>query len=158
FLEKLQTFAGERREKLTPMEIVVRRGKAVGIRVRPRDETIGCQHLIWAGPAATMFRLAGEKPAPRKGRDAGPGLHVAAYRYTLAMLVAPEALPEGMGQRIFQISDPSRALLEDNALAVTVGQPAPRDHERVPVWVECIVPAQPVDAGPGHLRSLRARV
>jgi phytoene dehydrogenase-like protein len=157
FLEKLQTFAGERRDKLTPVEIVVRRGRAVGIKVRPRDETIGCQHLIWAGPAAAMQRFTGEKPA-RKGREAGPGLHVAAYRYGLSLLVTPEALPEGMAQRVFLIAEPNRPFIDDNAVAVTVGQPAPRDPGRVPVWVECLVPAAPVDAGPGYLRAVRGRV
>jgi phytoene dehydrogenase-like protein len=157
FLDKLQTFAGERREKLTPVEIVVRRGRATGVRVRPRDETIGCQHLVWAGPAAAMHRLLADKPA-RKGREAGPGLHVAAYRYTLSMLVTADALPEGMGNRVLLVADPGRPLLEDNALAVTVGQPTPREPERMPVWVECVVPAPPVDAGLGYLRALRGRV
>jgi phytoene dehydrogenase-like protein len=157
FLDKLQTFAGERRDKVTPVEIVVKRGKAIGVRVRPRDETIGCQHLVWAGTAAAMTRLLAEKPA-RKGRDAGPGLPIAAYRYAIAMLLAPEALPEGMGNRVYLIGDPARPLLEDNALAVTVGQPAARDAGRVPVWVECVVPAPPVDAGSAYLRQLRARV
>jgi phytoene dehydrogenase-like protein len=157
FLEKLQTFAGERRDKLTPIEIIVRRGRAVGIKVRPRDETIGCQHLIWAGPAAAMQRFTGEKPA-RRGRDGGPGLHVAAYRYGLSLMVTPEALPEGMAQRVFLIADPSRPFIDDNAVAVTVGQPAPREPDRLPVWVECLVPAAPVDAGPGYLRAVRGRV
>jgi phytoene dehydrogenase-like protein len=158
FLEKLQTFAGERRDRLLPVEIVVRRGRAVGIRVRPRDETIGCQHLIWAGSAAAMYPLSGEKPAQRKGRDAAQGLAVAAYRYGLSLLVTPEALPEGMAERVFLISDPARPLVEENALAVTVGQPAPREPERIPIWVECLVPAPPVDAGPGYLRAVRGRV
>src|SRR5581483_7089609 len=38
-IEKIETFAGERREKVVPAEIVFRRGRAAGIRVRPRDET-----------------------------------------------------------------------------------------------------------------------
>jgi phytoene dehydrogenase-like protein len=157
FLEKLETFAGERREKLLPVEIVVRRGRAVGIRVRPRDETIGCQNLLWAGRAAPMYALVGDKAA-RKGRDGAPGLHVAGYRYVLALLVRPEALPEGMASRVFVIRDPARPLLEENALVVTVGQATAREPERIPLWVECLVPAPPVDAGPGYLRALRGRV
>jgi len=157
FLDKLQTFAGERREKLTPVEIVVRRGRAIGIRVRPRDETIGCQHLVWAGPAAAMHRLLGDRP-PRKGREAGPGLPMSAYRYTLSLLVGADALPQGIGSRLLSVADPARPLLEDNALAVTVGQPSQREPDRVPVWAECVVPAAPVDAGSAYLRALRGRV
>jgi hypothetical protein len=157
FAEKLGTFSGERREKLVPVEIVMKRGKAAGVRVHPRDETIGCEHLVWAGSAAAMHAICAEKP-PRRGPLGAAGLHVEAYKYGLSMLVRPEALPEGMGERVLLIDDPARPLIEDNALAVTVGQPAPRQPEEIPVWVECIVPAPPVDAGPGYLRALRGRV
>jgi phytoene dehydrogenase-like protein len=157
FLEKLGTFSGERRDKLVPVEVVMRRGRAAGVRVHPRDETIGCEHLVWAGSAAALSAICTEKP-PRRGPNGAPGLHVEGYRYAISMLVGPEALPEGMASRVFLISDPGRALIEENALAVTVGQPAPRQPDHIPVWVECIVPAPPVDAGPGYLRALRGRV
>ncbi|HEY2902421.1 MAG TPA: NAD(P)-binding protein [Polyangia bacterium] len=157
FLDKLGTFAGEKRERLTPIEIVQRRGKAVGIRFRPRDETIGAEHLIWAGPAAAMHALCGEKP--RKGRDTATGLHVACYRYGLALLVAAEAIPEGMGSRVFLIADPTRPLLEENAIAVTVAPSSSgRDAGHVHIWAECLVPAPAVDGGPGYLRAVRGRV
>ena len=156
-LERLETFSGERREKVVPVEVVMKRGRAAGIRVRPRDETIGCQHLIWAGPAPAMLAICPEKPA-RKGRDGGEGLRINGYRYALSMLVPPDALPEGMASRVFVIGDPARPLVEDNAVAITVGQPAPRDPGRVPVWAECLLPAPAVDAGPGYLRAMRARV
>ena len=135
----------------------MRRGRVAGVRVHPRDETIGCEHLVWAGSAAALYAISAEKP-PRHGPDGGPGLHVEAYRYAIAMLVSPEALPEGMGDRVFLITDPARPLVEENALAVTVGSPAPRQPDQIPVWVECVVPAPPVDAGPGYLRALRGRV
>jgi phytoene dehydrogenase-like protein len=157
FLEKLGTFSGERRDKLVPVEVVMRRGRAAGVRVHPRDETIGCEHLVWAGSAAALSAICTEKP-PRRGPNGASGLHVEGYRYAISMLVGPEALPEGMASRVFLISDPGRALIEENALAVTVGQPAPRQPDHIPVWVECIVPAPPVDAGPGYLRALRGRV
>jgi phytoene dehydrogenase-like protein len=157
FREKLETFSGERREKVVPVEVVMRRGRAVGVRVHPRDETIGCEHLIWAGSSAALHAICPEKP-PRRGPAGAAGLHVEGYRYTLAMLVGPEALPEGMGERVFLVANPARPLIEENALAITVGQPGPRQPEHIPVWVECIVPAPAVDAGPSYLRALRARV
>ena len=157
FLEKIETFSGERREKVLPVEIVLQRGKAVGLRVRPRDETIGCRTLVWAAPAATALPLLGESPTKR-ARDAAQALRPVCYRYTLALLVRPEALPQGMGARVFMIADPKRAPLEENTLAVTVGQPNPREPDRLPVWVEALVPAAAVEAGPGHLAGLRARV
>jgi phytoene dehydrogenase-like protein len=157
FREKLETFSGERREKLLPVEVVMKRGRVAGVRVRPRDETIGCEHLVWAGSAAALYAICAEKPA-RRGPGGGPGLRVEGYRYTVALLVGPEALPEGMGERVLLIGDPARPLVEENALAITVGQPGPRQPEHIPLWVECVVPAPPVDAGPGYLRALRGRV
>ena len=157
FLEKIETFSGERRDRVLPVEIVQRRGRAIGLRVRPRDETIGCHTLIWAGTAAAALPLLGDRVG-RKARDATLVLRPVCYRYTLALLLRPAALPEGMGARAFFIGDPGRALLEENALAVTVGQPNPRDDDRVPVWIECLVPAPAVEAGPGHLGALRGRI
>jgi phytoene dehydrogenase-like protein len=156
-LERLEIFSGERRDKVLPVEIVLKRGRAAGIRVRPRDETIGCQHLIWAGPAAAMHALSGDKPS-RKGRDPAAALRVSGYRYGISLLVTPDAIPEGMANRVFLIADPERPLLEDNAVAVTVGQPAPRDPGRVPVWAECVLPSLAVEAGPGYLRAMRGRI
>jgi phytoene dehydrogenase-like protein len=157
FLEKLGTFSGERRDKVVPVEVVMKRGRVAGVRVHPRDETIGCEHLVWAGSAAALHAICPEKP-PRRGRDGAAGLHVEAYRYQIAMLVGPEAIPEGMGERVFLIGDPTRPLIEENALQITVGQPAPRQPDHIPLWIETIVPAPPVDAGPGYLRALRGRV
>jgi phytoene dehydrogenase-like protein len=157
FREKLETFSGGKREKLTPVEVVLRRGRVAGVRVHPRDETIGCEHLVWAGPAAGLAAICAEKPT-RRGPTGAPGLPVEGYRYAISMLVRPDALPEGMAERVLLVDDPSRPLLEENALAVTVGQPAPRQLDQIPVWVECVVPAPPVDAGPGYLRALRGRV
>ena len=157
FLEKIETFSGERREKVLPVEIVQQRGKAVGLRVRPRDETIGCKTLVWAGPAATALPLLGESPT-RRAREAAQALRPVCYRYGLSLLLGPQALPEGMGPRVLAIADPRRAPLEENALAITVGIENPREPDRVPVWVECLVPAGAVEAGPGHLAALRGRV
>jgi phytoene dehydrogenase-like protein len=39
-----------------------------------------------------------------------------------------------------------------------VSRPTARDPDRVPVWIECAVPAHLVDAGPAYLRALRARL
>ena len=56
------------------------------------------------------------------------------------------------------VGEPARSLMEDNALAITIGRPGPREPERIPVWVECAVPAHLVDAGPSYLRALRGRL
>jgi phytoene dehydrogenase-like protein len=157
-LARFDAFGGDRRERLTPVEIVLRRGRAVGVRVLPRDETIGCHHLVWAGTAATLAAALGSN-APVTGRRGGGGpLRIAGYRHALALVCPTGTLPEGTPQRILAVGDPSRPLAEDNALAITVGIPAPRVPERLPLWLECVVPPTAIDAGAGYLRALRARL
>jgi phytoene dehydrogenase-like protein len=153
---RLDTFGADRRERVTPVEVVVRRRRVVGLRVRPRDETIGCHHLLWAGSAAGLAAaLAPDAIAPHKRPAAA---RVTGYRYGIAALVTPDALPAEMPPRVLAIGDPSRPLTEDNAVAITVGQPSPRDPRSIPVWIECAVLAHNVEAGPSYLRALRGRI
>jgi phytoene dehydrogenase-like protein len=155
-LARLEMFGADRREHVTPVEIVVRRGRIAGVRVSPRDETIGCHHLLWAGSAAGLAAaLPPGAIAPHKRPQPA---RVTGYRYSIAALVEPDALPADLPPRLLAIADPSRALTEDNALAVTIGQPNPRDPRRIPVWIECGVPASLAEAGASYLRSLRGRV
>jgi phytoene dehydrogenase-like protein len=156
-LGRFETFGGDQRRRLTPVEVVVRRGRAVGVRVLPRDETIGCHRLIWAGSAASLQAALGNAgPAPdRRGAAA---LRVAGYRHALALLAEPGAVPEGTPPRIIAIGDPSRPLTEDNAVSVTVGPAGARPGDRTPIWLECIVPTHAVEAGAGYLRALRGRL
>jgi phytoene dehydrogenase-like protein len=151
-LGRLETFGADRRDRLTPVQVVVRRGRVAGVRVRPRDETIGCHHLLWASSAASLVAALAQPP-----RSLTPAPRVAGYRYAIALLVDAPGIPEGTPARILAIGDPSRALTEDNAVAITVGRPGDGDR-RVPVWVECNVSANLVDAGPSYLRALRGRV
>jgi phytoene dehydrogenase-like protein len=156
--QRLESFGGDSRPRLEPIGVVLRRGRAVGVRVRPRDETIGCHWLIWAGPSASLRATLGAALAPTPPRARASTLRVSGYRYGLAMLVGPGGLPAGTPSRMVAIGDPARPLQDDNAIAVTVGQPAPRDPGRTPIWVECVVAAHLVDAGPSYLRALRGRL
>jgi len=153
---RLEMFGADRRDRLTPVEIVVRRGRVAGVRVHPRDETIGCRDLLWAGSSAGLAAaLAPEAVPPHKRPQGG---RVAGYRYGVAALVEAEGLPPETPPRILAIGDPSRALTEDNAVSITIGQAGPRDGRRLPVWIECGVPAHLADAGASYLRSLRGRL
>jgi hypothetical protein len=155
FLDIIGTSSGEIRDKLTPVDLVLKRGRVVGLRVRPRDETIGLEHLIWAGPVAGLLQLCGDK-ASRKLKEVAAGLRPACYRYTLCLLVRPDALPQGMGARVIAVRDPAQPLIEDNALLITVGA-EDRQRAHVPLWVECLVPAAAA-GGDGYLAVLRARL
>jgi phytoene dehydrogenase-like protein len=155
FLDVIGTSSGEVRDKLTPVDVVLKRGRVVGLRVRPRDETIGLEHLIWAGPVGGLLQICGDK-ASRKLKEMAASVRPACYRYTLCLLVRPDAIPEGMGPRVVAVRDPAQPLIEDNALLITVGA-EDRQRAHVPVWVECLVPAAAA-SGEQYLAVLRARL
>jgi phytoene dehydrogenase-like protein len=156
FTDKLESFSGEVRERLVPHELVWKRGNVAGLRARPRGETIGLGRLVWAGSSALLLALCGDA-APRRLRETAAAIRPACYRYTLCLLLRLEALPEGMGARVLSVRDPEKPILEDNALHITVGAPLPRQPNRIPVWVECLVPASAAESL-GYLAVIRARV
>ena len=156
FTEKLESFSGEVRERLVPYELVWKRNNVAGLRPRPRGETIGMGHLIWAGSASSLCALCGDL-APRRLRETAAAIRPACFRYTLCLLLRPEGLPQGMGNRVLSIRDPAKPIMEENALHITVGAPAPRQPNRIPVWVECLVPASAAESL-GYLAVIRARV
>ena len=156
FFDKLSTFSGEIREHVVPTELVWRRGNLNGLRVRPRNETIGFGHLIWAGSAASLVSLAGRE-APRRLRETASAIRPACFRYTVCMLVRPEAIPEGMGARVIAVKDPAKPNLEENAFSITVGMPPPRHPNQIPIWLECLVSASASESL-GYLSVVRARM
>ena len=156
FLDKLSTFSGEMRERVVPTELVWRRGKLNGLRVQPRNETIGFGQLIWAGSAASLVALAGSE-APRRLREMASSIRSACFRYTLCLIVRPEALPEGMGARVIAVKDPAKPNLEENAFSITVGPPPPRHPNQIPIWIECLVSASASESL-GYLSVVRARL
>jgi phytoene dehydrogenase-like protein len=155
FLDKIAASSGEVRERLAATELVWKRGRVAGVRVQ-RDETVGLEHLVWAGSAASLVAVSGEH-ASRRLREIAGAVRPACHRYTLCLLVRPEALPPGMGARVIVVRDPELPLLEDNALAVHVGAPEPR-HGAIPIWVECLVTAAAAASGGGYLSIVRAKV
>jgi hypothetical protein len=156
FFEKLSTFSGEIREHVIPTELVWRRGSLNGLRVRPRNETIGFGRLIWSASAASLLALAGSE-APRRLREIASAIRPACFRYTLCMLVRPEAIPEGMGPHVIAVKDPGKPNLEENAFRITVGLPPPRHPNQVPIWIECLVSASASESL-GYLSVVRARL
>ena len=156
FTDKIESSSGEVRERLVPHELVWKRGNVTGLRARPHGETIGLGRLIWAGSAASLLTLCGDA-APRRLRETAAAIRPACFRYTMCLLLRPEALPEGMGPRVLSVRDPAKPILEDNALSIIVGSPPLRQPNRVPVWVECLVPASAAQSL-GYLAVVRARV
>ena len=111
-LGRLDIFGADRRERLSPVEVVVRRGRVAGVRVRPRDETIGCHHCCGRRQSASLVAALEQPP-----RGLTPAPRVAGYRYAIALLIDAPGIPEGTPARILAMAIRRRALTEDNAVA-----------------------------------------
>jgi hypothetical protein len=154
FLDKLATSSGDVRLGATVAELHERRGRVVALRLHPRDDVVGLDALVWAGPASSLLALFGDQP-PRRLREVAVAMRPACYRYVLAGLCERAALPVGFGPRTLSIATPTRPALEDNALLVTMETNA---LGPIPFWVECLIPAPAVAAGPGYLTLVRSRI
>lgn len=154
--EKAGALPVDRRSGVVPIEVVLRRGRAVGVRLRPRDETIGCEAVIWAAAPSRLLGMFGEK-TPRRLRELAPIVRPVCHHVTSLFLVKRQA-PWARPGLTLALGDPSRPPLEDNALFVTVGEPLPRHLELVPVWVTRIVAVAALESGAAYLASVEARV
>lgn len=156
FLNKLATVSGEIREQSAPLELIYKRGRVVALRIRPRDEIVGLEQLVWSSPIASLVPLLDEKSARRVSEDAA-GIRPACLRYCVVFLVQAAAITAEIGPRMISVLDPQRSLMEDNAIAVTVGS-AQRSEGHIPLWVECLVPAAVVEREPAYLSVVRSRM
>jgi len=156
-VDKLSTFSGEVRPGVSAVEVIQRRGRARAVRLRPRDEIIGLDQLIWAAPVADLAGLIAE-PAGRRIRELSLAVRPACYRYGLVLLMEPDDLPRDLGPRTVSVLDPRRPSMEDNAILVTTGKPVPRQDGLVPLWAECLVPAATVANDLSYLGVVRSRM
>jgi len=154
--EKAGALPVDRRAGVVPVEIVLKRGRATGVRLRPRDETIGCDAVIWAASPARLGSLLGDK-APRRLRELPHVLRPVCHLVTSLFLVKREAPWARPGSTLIT-AEVGRPPTEDNALFVTVGEALARHPEVVPMWVTRIVAVASLEAGAAYLASLEARV
>jgi hypothetical protein len=151
-VERIQTHSGEVRERATPEEIIVKRGRVAGVRLLERNEELGCDHVIAALPVARLLALMPDDKPPKTLARAGQSIAAAAYRYTLNFVLSVAGLPEALGGVVCAIADPSLPLRGDNALGIFVGEPDPEG--RVVVSVQALAPPE-AEHDPAVLFQLR---
>jgi hypothetical protein len=150
-VERIQTHSGEVRERATPEEIIVKRGRVAGVKILERSEELGCDHVIAALPAARLLALFPDRPPKALGK-AAQAITPAGYRYTLNLVLSVAGLPEALGGAVCAITDPSQPLRGDNALGIFVGDPDPEG--RVVVSVQALAPPE-AEHDPAILFQLR---
>jgi hypothetical protein len=129
--------AGEVRT-VVPAGVVTKWGKAAGVTLRDRDETIGASFILCGQPIAEFGDLFGEK-RPKQIFKLQKSITPGAYRYVLHLVIAEVGIPEGMAPVVFCVADPSQPLVGDNAFALYLSEP---DQDgRVVVTCTANVPA-----------------
>jgi hypothetical protein len=162
-LEKLETFSGERQSHAFASELVLRGGRVTGVRIRPRDETLGCAAMVWAGSSRGLMSLLGERTPKKekKARELSERIRPAFFRYGLSMWLRAGTLTAGAPTRQFFVAESGGPPVEDSAITFTIGAPDPRHAHAAPAWAECLVPAGSPGTGAaaaGYFGALRARL
>jgi hypothetical protein len=154
FLDKFASHNGELRTG-APAEITMAWSRVTGVLLEDGEE-LGAQHVLCALPVAEVLRLTGKK-ASKKLQQLSGSVVPGGYRYTLNLVVAEDAIPEGMARTVLVVADPERPLIGENAIALHVAEPD--DQARVIVTVSAICPVPPSEAAIGEaLDDLRVAI
>jgi hypothetical protein len=140
FDEKLANHSGEHRAAEVA-GLTYSWGKVNGVRLGNGEE-LGAGHVIAAMPVDQLVALTEGKPEKRLAQY-DEEILAAGYRYTLNLVLAEVAIPEGMAPTVLVVGDPAEPLIGDNAFAIFVGEPD--DEARVVVSLQAICRA-PADA------------
>lgn len=151
-IERIQTHSGEVRERATPEEIVIKRGRVAGLRLAERGEQIGCEFLVGALPVPRLLSLLPDGRPPKGLARAAEVLRPSAYRYTLNLVLTVAGLPEALNGVVFAAADPAAPLRGQNALGIFVADTDPEG--RVVVSVTALAPATS-DSDPAEACALR---
>lgn len=153
--ERIQQHGGDVRAKERVERINTRRGRATSVTLAGTEEEVGCAFVVTSLDAAAAQRLTGA-PASRAYAARMLGARPRYYRYALNVALPAEALPVGMGPRVYAVADLKRPLAEENLLAVECALP---DAEGRAVLTACaLLPRPAVEEGDVYMHRVRGRV
>lgn len=153
--EKIQQHGGDLRPRDRADRIVTRAGRVDAVRLAGTDEELGCAFVVASLDAPELLQLTGE-PAPRGYASQLASTTPALHRYVVNAVLPSEALPVGMGRRVFLVGSPARGLSEENLVAVEQG--AVDGHGRVVLTASALLPRTSVEEGAAYLSQVRERV
>jgi phytoene dehydrogenase-like protein len=154
--ERIEMHSGQVRPRERVEQILLRRNAPHGVRLAGSGEEIGCAFVIAGCDLSTLLQLVPDRTPfealfERRGEP-----QPRYFRYTLHVLLAGEAVPEGMGRNVVVVRDPARPLHDDNAILVTA-QP-PDEAGRRLLSLEMLLPRHGVEDATHHLATARERM
>lgn len=153
--ERIQQHGGDVRGRERVERINTRRGHVTSVTLAGTEEEIGCAFVVTSLDAALAQRLTGV-PATRAYAARLLAARPRYYRYTLNVVLPAEALPMGMGPRVFAVADLARPLAEENLLAIEYA--APDGEGRSVLTVVALLPRPAVEEGEVYMHKVRGRV
>jgi len=157
FLDRVKANSGDVRPQDTVDMMLVRRGEIREVELRGRQETIGANLVVLAGdqgPLPDLIPEEGQKKRYRQKVDRLPPSH---YLVTVNVGVHREAIPEGMAQTAFVVTDPRRPLEGPNLLCVqadpAMQPPDMVQRDQATLAVSGRLPAGSFDGKPSSLAA-----
>lgn len=153
-IDSIRTHNGEVRLTDRVDSIGVRRGAIERVLLSPADEEVGCHFVLSGLPVSRLARLLTDRSDLDALLDAVGAPAPWAVRFTLNLVLAAEAIPEGLARNAFLLAHP-RAQLGDEVLRI---EHAALDRQRAVLSAQALLPVSSLDGDGGQLDGLRERV
>ncbi|MCA9600407.1 MAG: hypothetical protein KC417_00190 [Myxococcales bacterium] len=155
-VERITAHGGNVRSGERVERILTRRNRAYAVRTVAHTDELGAEHVILGTDVGSALRLFVDRaPIEQLFEDAGEP-QPRYFRYTLNLVVRPEAIPDAMAPNVFHVRDPNRPLVSENALRIEMGDVEGSDAKRL--TVEALVPRRGIEEVAGFVTGLRDRV
>jgi phytoene dehydrogenase-like protein len=153
-IENIRTHNGEVRPEARIDQIGIRRGSIDGVRLSPSDEEIGCHFVLSGLPVTRLARLLTDRRELDQLLDEVGVPTPWAFRYTLNVVVAAEAIPDGLARSVLLLTD-ARAQLGEDVLRIENAQ---LTGALSVLSAEALIPAARLENDASYLEGMRERV
>ena len=153
-IQKVKAHSGTVELGERAVELMSRRGAAGGVRLFGSGDELSSSFVISGVDTGALQRLRPDRSPLQElyERMGEPQLRL--YRHTTNLLLAPNALPQGMGRDVFYVAKPTKPLEGEGALRIE----SERSSKLWRVTVESLLPARWVEDPDGYLKDTRERV
>jgi hypothetical protein len=153
--ERIALHAGELAPEESVAEIVLRRGKAIGVRRERDEEVTGAQYVVAGVELERLLGMFGDRGAPEVLAEAAAECRPHYRRFSCNLVVRSKVVPVGMARHVFFVPEPGYPPIEDNLLFVEV---APLDDGRSVICAQAFALADRVTDDPRYLDDLQRRI
>lgn len=108
-VERIQAHGGECRLEGRARELLIRRGRAVGVRLDGEEEATGAGAVVCDMPGEALADLAAGEGISKDAQKHWPRVTARTGRFVVSLVVRDQVLPEPLGHHAFVLPDPDTA-------------------------------------------------